>query len=73
MEYKNNQDSLIFFPDFVKIAKKKKGKKKRGIFELIRYVRYLLDDEHDFFPRNWYRMRGTRATIDPSIGARLYS
>lgn len=52
MEYKNNQDSLIFFPDFVKIAKKKKGKKKRGIFELIRYVRYLLDDEHDFFPRN---------------------
>lgn len=27
MEYKNNQDSLIFFPDFVKIAKKKKEKK----------------------------------------------
>lgn len=28
MEYKNNQDSLIFFPDFVKIAKKKKKEKK---------------------------------------------
>lgn len=27
MEYKNNQDSLIFFPDFVKIAKKEKEKK----------------------------------------------
>lgn len=66
MEYKNNRDSLSlsFFPEFAKSEnRKKRGEKKRGIFELIRYVRYLLDDEHDFFPRNWYRMRGTRAGV----------
>lgn len=55
---------LSLFPEFAKSEnRKKRGEKKRGIFELIRYVRYLLDDEHDFFPRNWYRMRGTRAGV----------